>query len=130
MGTTEVVPGVKITNKEKEKIFESMTKVVEQDQFGNPMNEVMVTRAKNPIGFEKLLHYYYQLGLFNIDEDGNIAPDLSKLKTSAKSSAIDELNKALTKSKGSFSSGTPARQHADPKKLKENLEAMKGLFKH
>lgn len=130
MATTEVVPGIKITNKEKEKIYESMTKVVDQDQYGNPMNEVMVTRAKNPMGFEKLLHYYYQLGLFNIDDEGNIAPDLSKLKTSAKSSAIDELNKTLSKKKSSFSSGSPARQHSDPNKLKENIEAMKGLFKH
>lgn len=128
LNTQELIPGMKITEKERERIYDSMTKVVDQDPNGNPMNEVMKMRSKNPIGFEKLLHYYYQLGLFNIDDDGNVNPDVSKLKASAKSNAVEELSKAL-KTKQNTSVGTPGRERMDRQRVKDNLESMKGLFK-
>lgn len=127
MATEELVAGVKITNQEKEKIYESMTKVIDQDKNKNPMNTVMVTRSKNPMGFEQLLHYYHNLGLFNIEDDGTLKPDLSKLKSGAKSSAISELNKSLKKGSPAFA-GAPKRERLDSDKMRDNLASMKDLF--
>jgi len=127
--TNNLIEGVKISNKEKDLIYDSMTKVVDKDEAGRPMNKVMVTRAKNPIGFEKLLHYYHSLGMFNIDDDGKLIPDISKIKTGAKTSAMDDLNSAIRSSQLP-SSGTPARESTvDRSKMKENINSMKGLFK-
>ena len=84
-----------------------MTKVVDKDQYGNPMNEVMATRAKNPIAFEKLLHYYHSIGLFKMDDKGSPTPDFSVIKAGAKTSAIDELSSVLSKNQP-ISAGAPA----------------------
>lgn len=91
----EIVPGLKINKKIQETLFKSMTEIVGKDEYGNPMNAVMKTRAKNPLAFEKGIHYYHMLGLFNIDEKGNFKPDLSKLMTVSKSKAISELEKKI-----------------------------------
>jgi len=90
--TTEFISGMKVSDREKQIIYDSMTKAVSQDDQGNPMNKVMVTRSKNPLGFEKLLHYYHNLGLFDITDDGKLSPSISKIKAGAKASAMDELN--------------------------------------
>lgn len=127
--TASVIDGINISDREKELIYESMTKVVDKDEAGRPMNSVMVTRAKNPVGFEKMLHYYHSLGLFNIKDDGTIDPDISKIKTGAKKSAMDELNSAIRGSQLP-SSGTPARETTlDRDKLKDNIKSMKSLIR-
>jgi len=120
-----IIEGMKLTEKEKQRIYDSMTKVVEKDSAGNPLNAVMVTRSKNPLAFEKALHYYHALGLFDFDDEGNFKPDLSKIKLTAKKSAVDELSKAL-KTPQRNQTGRPARENKmDRAKLKEQIERMK-----
>jgi len=126
--TESIIEGIKLSDREKEKIYESMTKVVDTDSNGNPMNYVMQLRARNPLGFEKLLHYYTQIGLFNMDNTGKLKPDISKIKTGAKVSAMEELNSVL-RTDQQYSSGSPARENqVDKAKMKQNIESMKKLI--
>lgn len=126
--TSEILSGIKLSEREKKTIFESMTKAVDQDKDGRPMNAVMVTRNKNVLGFEKLLHYYHSLGLFNVDDKGNFVPDISKIKAGAKASAMDELNSVMT-TRQSSSAGSPAGEpRTDNSKMKANIAAMKKVF--
>jgi NADH dehydrogenase/NADH:ubiquinone oxidoreductase subunit G len=125
---TDLVDGMKLSEKEKTTLYDSMTKAVDKDVNGAPMNRVMVTRAKNPLGFEKLLHYYHSIGLFDMDKEGQLSPDISKIKTGAKASMMDELSSALRTSQ-SASSGTPAREtNVDRSRIKSNIDSMKGLI--
>lgn len=126
--TNQLIEGIKISDREKDIIYESMTKAVDKDSNGNPMNAVMVTRQKNPLGFEKLLHYYHSLGLFNIEDDGKLSPNISKIKAGAKASAMDDLNKAIV-DRQSSSVGTPAGEpRANAETMKSNIDIMKRAF--
>ena len=93
--TIEIIPGIKLTKPVREKIMKSMTIPVSQDKQGNPLNPVMTTRAKNPEGFEMLIHYYHQLGLFNIDDSGKISPDFSKISKIEKTKVVDSMRSAF-----------------------------------
>ena len=89
--TPEIIPGIKLTKPTRDKIVKSMTDPVANDAEGNPMNAVTATRNKNPEAFEMMVHYYHQLGLFNIDENGYMKPDFSKITKSAKNEAADSM---------------------------------------
>lgn len=89
--TPEIIPGIKLTKPTREKIMQSMTTPVAKDEQGNPMNPVMATRARNPEAFEMMLHYYHQLGLFNMDESGIMQPDFSKISKFEKTKATDQM---------------------------------------
>ncbi|MCK5317429.1 MAG: hypothetical protein KAJ55_05915, partial [Anaerolineales bacterium] len=89
--TPEIIPGIKLTKPTREKIMTSMTIPIAKDQQGNPLNPVMATRSKNPDAFEMMLHYYHSLGLFNIDDDGQLKPDFSKIAKVQKTKVTDEL---------------------------------------
>jgi hypothetical protein len=93
--TPEIVPGIKLTKPTREKIMKSMMNPVARDANGNPMNPVMATRAKNPDGFEMMIHYYHELGLFNIDDDGNMKPDFGKIAKIEKTKAADDMRSAF-----------------------------------
>jgi hypothetical protein len=96
--TEEVIPGIKLSKKDKDVIYKSMTTVVSTSENGQPMNAVMAMRAKNPIEFEKRLHYFTALGFF--DEKA----DFSKIVATAKTSATKELEKVLSSNR-SFKTG-------------------------
>ena len=87
--TPEIIPGIKLTKSAREQLVESMTVPVARDDEGNPLNRVMATRVKNPEAFEMLIHYYHALGLFNLDENGNMKPDFSKIAKIEKTKAVD-----------------------------------------
>jgi hypothetical protein len=89
--TPEIIPGIKLTKPAKQKIIESMTLPVAKDDEGNPMNAVMTTRSKNPDAFEMMMHYYHALGLFNIDDEGQMKPDFSKITKIQKTKVADEM---------------------------------------
>ena len=55
----------------------------------------MYKQQRNPVEFEMLINYYDTLGLFNLDKDGKFKPDISKLKTVAKTAAINDLDKII-----------------------------------
>ena len=104
--TPEIIPGIKLTKVAREKVMESMTKPVAMDEEGNPLNPVMATRQKNPEGFEMLIHYYHQLGLFNIDENGKVKPDFSKISKMETTKAADSL-RTIFEAKENTKSGRP-----------------------
>ena len=89
--TPEIIPGIKLTKPTREKIMKSMTVPIAKDQAGNPLNPVMATRGKNPDAFEMMIHYYHSLGLFNIDDEGQMNPDFSKIAKVQKTKAADEM---------------------------------------
>lgn len=102
--TLEIVPGIKLNKSVKEELMGSMSTPVARDEEGNPLNAVMVTRAKNPEAFEMMVHYYHKLGLFNIDKSGKIDPDFSKILTVAKTKAVDSM-RTVFESKENTSKG-------------------------
>ena len=93
--TPEIIPGIELNKNTRDSIMKSMTIPVATDEYGNPMNPVMATRAKNTDAFEMLLHYYHQLGLFNIDDNGVPKPDFSKIAKVEKRKAVDELKQTF-----------------------------------
>lgn len=93
--TPEIIPGIKLTKLARDKVMESMTLPVAKDKEGNPLNPVMLTRSKNPEGFEMMIHYYHALGLFNMDKDGKLAPDFSKIAKIEKTKAVDSMRSAF-----------------------------------
>jgi hypothetical protein len=89
--TPEIIPGIKLTKPAKERIMKSMTIPVAKDEHGQPLNPVTATRAKNPDAFEMMIHYYHELGLFNIDDEGQMKPDFSKIAKVEKTKATDQM---------------------------------------
>jgi hypothetical protein len=87
--TEEIIPTMKMTKSDKEKLYKSLTTVVQTDQEGKPMNAVMAVRAQNPLEFEKRLHYFTMLGFFNEKAD------FGKLMVTAKTNATKELEQVL-----------------------------------
>jgi hypothetical protein len=109
----EIIPGIKLTKPTREKIMQSMTTPVAKDEQGNPMNPVMATRAKNPEAFEMMLHYYHQMGLFNIDENGTIQPDFSKISKFEKTKATDHMRSIFETTEKQVSGKTKKVQTTD-----------------
>jgi len=93
--TPEIIPGIKLTKPTREKIMQSMTVPIAKDANGNPLNPVTLTRSKNPDAFEMMIHYYHSLGLFNIDDEGQMKPDFSKIAKVQKTKATDEFRSAF-----------------------------------
>ncbi len=91
----EIIPGIQLTKPARDKIMKSMTVPVAKDEDGNPLNPVMATRARNSEAFEMMLHYYHTLGLFNIDDDGQMKPDFSKIAKVEKTKATDSMRSAF-----------------------------------
>jgi hypothetical protein len=89
--TPEIIPGIKLTKPAREKIMKSMIEPIARDAEGRPLNPVMATRNRNPELFEMMLHYYHDLGIFNINEDGVAKPDFSKIAKTATTEATDKL---------------------------------------
>jgi len=106
--TPEIIPGIKLTKPTREKIVKSMTDPVANDAQGNPMNAVMATKNKNPEAFEMMVHYFHGLGLFNIDENGHMKPDFSKITKTAKNEATDSMRN-IFESTGKQVSGKPKK---------------------
>jgi len=81
---SEIIPGVKITDKVKQTIYDQATKVVGQDKMGKPLNAVTKARLEDPVNFETKLNY-----LFYVTKGFS---DFSKIGTSQKSKAVRELD--------------------------------------
>ena len=91
----EIIPGIALTKRAKEKLYTSLTAVVNKSEDGMPMNAVMAKRAQDPLKFELVLHYLNNLGVF----DG----DFSKLKQKETTSAVQTLKKQLENTNSGFS---------------------------
>lgn len=92
----EIIKGLKVNKATKDRIYNSITKVVDTDEHGNAENKLMKHRRENPIDFDVKLYYLYELtGGFK---------DFSKLVARGESSAISDLEKAIRKTKFGSSS--------------------------
>lgn len=105
--TPEIFKGVPLTDKMKDQLYKSMTDTVAYDENKQPLNKVAAISRKNPEAFRMQLHYLTELGLFNMDEKGNLKPDLTKLmrlaETKVARSIDDRLKKAAFKSGSNLS---------------------------
>ena len=120
----EVVPGLKLDKKAKEKLFNLMTTPAGEDENGQPINAIMVAERKNPVAFTAALHYYYDLGLFNIDEKGNFKPDFSKITGKIQTKVSKETRKIFEQN-SVFQGGTKT---GAPKEEKEIEDLYSGAF--
>jgi hypothetical protein len=88
----EVIKGIPNTKAISDKVFKTMTEVVSKNpETGELENKFMNERSKDPIRFDTKMYYLYELT--------NGFTDLSKIKTTVKSSATRDLEKALRKTK-------------------------------
>jgi len=124
--TPEIIPGIKLTKPVREKIMKSMIEPVSNDENGNPLNPVMTTRSKNPDAFEMMIHYYHQLGLFNIDEHGAMKPDFSKIAKIEQTKAADTM-RDIFESKEKNVTGTTKTIKTEEDELSDFDRAFKNL---
>lgn len=98
--TAEIIPGRKINDKTKEKIFKSITTSAGKDPHtGQPTTAIGLKRSKDPVAFEITLAYLNELGVFDGKWDSVIA--------SAKSEATKELEKTITNNSGPIGGKSP-----------------------
>ena len=81
------IEGEKINPSLKDRVFETMTKVVSRDTKGNPENKLMKHRRENSVEFDTKLYYLYEIS--------NGFKDFSKLVSSTKSKTIKDLEKVI-----------------------------------
>lgn len=90
------VDGLNLNKISRDKLKNNIINPVYTDpKTGKEYNSLMYKQMRNPAEFEMIINYYDTLGLFNIDKDGKFRPDISKLKSVAKTAAITELDKVI-----------------------------------
>jgi hypothetical protein len=90
------IDGLSLNKISKDKLKNNVLNPVYKDpKTGKEFNSLMYKQQRNPVEFEMLINYYDTLGLFNLDTKGNFKPDISKLKSVAKTAAISELDKII-----------------------------------
>ena len=102
--TKQIVTGIELNKREQDNIYRTLTTSVKRPN-GSVANAVVAHRDKNPIAFDMTLAHLYNLGIFNLDKDGNSNPDWSKIATTKKTKTVSELEKVLTQE--GFKSGKP-----------------------
>jgi hypothetical protein len=113
--TPEIFKGVPITDKMKDQLYKSMTETVAYDENKQPLNKVAAISRKNPEAFRLQLHYLTELGLFNMDERGNIKPDLTKLMRLAETKVVRNIDDRLKKA--AFKSGSNLSNNLNDKEV-------------
>lgn len=104
--TEEVVPGLKINSIMRDKIYKTMTTVVEVDKdSGTPLNKISKARMADPINFEIKLAYIFELT--------NGFTDWSAFSTSGKKKAYSEFE-AAAKELDKGKSQTQRRVNTNP----------------
>jgi hypothetical protein len=63
--TKDLIPNVKLSDKDKADLFTQMTKPVEFDSYGNGISKVQAIRERNPVQFEKMLNLLVMKGVFD-----------------------------------------------------------------
>jgi len=85
--TKELIKGQSINKVFQDKVYNSMTKIVGKSPDGNSENALMKQRREDPVDFDTKLYYVYELT--------KGFKDFSKFTASAKSSAIQDMERAL-----------------------------------
>ena len=105
--TKEIIPSIPLVKKEQDDLAKSMTTIVYTDEQGRGYTDVDKFFSEHPIEARKALHYYYQKGLFKVDDKtGVFAPDFSKITNTLKTTITKEMKSSAEKSR-QFKSGTP-----------------------
>jgi hypothetical protein len=90
------IDGLNLNKISRDKLKSNIISPVYKDsKTGKEYNSLSYKQTRNPVEFEMLINYYDTLGLFNIDKEGKFKPDISKLKSVAKTAAINELDKVI-----------------------------------
>ena len=90
------VDGLNLNKVAKDKLKANIMNPVHKDpETGVEYNSLMYKQKRNPVEFEMLINYYDTIGLFNLDKEGKFRPDITKLKSVAKTAAINELDKVI-----------------------------------
>ncbi len=90
------IDGLNLNKISKDKLKSNIMNPIYKDpKTGKEFNSLMYKQQRNPVEFEMLINYYDTLGLFNLDKEGKFKPDISKLKSVAKTAAINELDKVI-----------------------------------
>lgn len=74
---TEIIPGIKVTDKEKQALVNSMTKAVAFTSDNKPISKAIQERQKDPIKFDLMLNYFIDKGFF----EGKFDTILTKVKS-------------------------------------------------
>ena len=116
----EIIPGVGINKQTKVKMFDAITKPV-NDKQGRTTNALWAKRSEDPMFFDTRAAYLLETGFF---EKGK---SWTKAAQSKLTKEVNELEKAI-KSKAS-SSGTPVLRTPElDATTKSNIDAMRGIF--
>jgi len=89
----EIIPGIELTESEKNEIVKMMTVPVRYIKKGNesvPVSAASDLRSKNPIAFEMRLNYFIKNGFFN--DDAKFDTLLRKTESKAAVKLIEKLN--------------------------------------
>jgi len=95
----DLINGFKPTKTVQDKVYKSINDIVGKSPEGHFENKFMKERRENPIEFETRMYYFYELT--------NGFKDYSKLTTSAKSSAVKDLEKIAQQSNKIKDNGVP-----------------------
>lgn len=83
--TAELIPGIKVTEKEKQNLLKAVTKAVAYTPDNKPVSRVTQVREKDPIKFDLMLNYFIDKGFFEGKFDA--------ITTKAKTDSLKELEK-------------------------------------
>lgn len=84
--TDEVIPGSKLSDVMRQKVFKNLTTPVGYNELGQPVNKLGAYRIKNPVQTEVILNYIYELT--------NEFKDWTVFNKGAKRAVISEIEKA------------------------------------
>lgn len=123
--TSEPIEGVKINKQTQDKIFETATTPVDEVN-GQSVNSFMQKQMKSPEAINYLTYWYETMGLFNIDEQGNPAPDISKIKKILGTKATEKKEGFLKKNSGQVSEkGKSIKKDEDSSTKRDALEFLR-----
>ncbi len=104
---TEIVPGVKLSEKDKAELYSQITKPVGFTKEGYAVSKVQQVRDKDPIKFEKTLNYLLMKGVF--DEK----PNFDFIVKSVKTNTVKNLEKLAQEESERRASGKPPKQSSN-----------------
>lgn len=123
----EILPGIKISANEKTKLYEYMTKPVEEKMVNGKkvaIDLINKTRSENKVLFDLKLKYFINLGLFNEDNK----TDLTKIMKKVTSSNADKLSNKLREEPGG-PDGKGVKFEKDDDKNKQPVKIIFPTFK-
>ena len=115
----EVVPGIKLTPKVRQDIFEKITKPVKEIN-GQPVNSIWAKRLEDPFKFDTIIATLDSMGIFDGKWD--------KLLKNTKTKTIDDLKKKLD-SNTSFKTKPKASNLYSDLEADDALNSKIGVFK-